>query len=93
MRTGIKLGEGLGSLGSLGGLGGLGGFERFDVKDAIADLEGKLHRIGEARTVTGKDQPVDDDIDRVRLLLVQLRNLFEEIRLAVDPHAHETIAP
>ena len=87
MRTGIELGKGLGSL------GGLGGFERFDVKDAIADLEGKLHRIGEARTVTGKDQPVDDDIDRVRLLLVQLRNLFEEIRLAVDPHAHETIAP
>ena len=45
-----------------------------------------LRRLGAA-----DDEPVDDDLDRVALVLVEGRRIGQVVRLAVHAHAHEAL--
>ena len=60
---------------------------------AAADLERRLERIGEPLLEAGlHHQPVDQDVDRVLLLLVERRDLLREVDdLAVDARAQEAL--
>ena len=58
----------------------------------MAGLERELDGVGEARPVARQDEAVHDDVDVVRLLLVELGQLVRRIRRPVDPDAREAVA-
>ena len=64
-----------------------------DVHDARALLERKLYGIRQAGSVARQHKAVDDDVDVVRLLLVQLWQLVHRMHDAVDPDPCEAVAP
>ena len=64
-----------------------------DVDDARALLERQLDGVCEARPVAGQHEAVHDDVDVVGPLLVQLRQLVDGVRLAVDANPRKAIAP
>ena len=74
--------------------------------DALAQAQGGLHGIRESRCIrvgvvgaerpaflvrVVHDQPIDDDLDRVALVLVQVGRLVQVVELAVHAHAHEPL--
>ena len=55
-----------------------------------ADLDGRLDGVREARALARVDaHAIDDDLDRVLLLLVEGRDVLEALDEAVDAHARE----
>ncbi len=71
----------------------LGEALRRDHHQAAAHLERGLDRVGEPALDLGLDhQPIDHDVDRVLLLLVELGRLAAQLdRLAVDAGTHEAL--
>ena len=63
-----------------------------DRRDALGELERGLDRVGDAAADVGLgDQAVDDDLDRVLVVLRQADRLGELAHLAVDPGAREPL--
>ena len=59
------------------------------ISDALAELQCRLEGVGQARLhALAHDEAVDDDLDRVLLVLLELDVLTELHDLAVDAHAH-----
>src|SRR5262249_23713247 len=68
--------------------------DQIDRDQALRELRRGLDRLPEARAqVRLEHEPVDDHLDRVLVLLVQDDLVFEQLLLAVDLHARETLAP
>jgi hypothetical protein len=60
--------------------------------EAAGESQRRLDRVGESALGGGLDgQPVDDDLDRVLLLLVEHRRLDERVGLTVDSHPAEAL--
>ena len=59
---------------------------------AVGQAQRRLHRVGQPATARlAHDQPVDDDVDGVLVLLVQRRRLGQRVRLAVHADAAEAL--
>ena len=72
---------------------GLHAIDDADQDDAVSELQGCLHGVGEAGGLAlalADHQAVYDDLDGVFLLLVEAELLGEVSDLAVDPHADES---
>ena len=76
----------------------LRGIGQVDEQDPLREAERRLDRVGHAAGIRPRvavviglahDQAVDDDVDRVLVLLVELDVLVEVVEQAVDPDAHE----
>src|SRR5690606_19435767 len=66
--------------------------EERDLRDAVAERERGLERLGEPeREVVPHADPIDDDLDVVLLLRVQLRRIVELDERAVDARADEAL--
>ena len=60
------------------------------VDHPLAQVERRLHRVGEPRAGrAADDRAVDDDLDPVLAAVAQLGGIVEVDRLAVDPHPRE----
>ena len=76
---------------------GVGGVlvDELDDEDATGEAESGLDRVGEATLGAGvvalRDEPVDDDVDRVLDLLLQRGRLGQGDDLAVDPGPGEPL--
>src|SRR5450830_434154 len=67
---------------------------RRDQGNPVRQLQGGLEGFRQALLQVGAHfETVDHDINRVLLLLVELRRFVQLIQLAVDPRPHETLRP
>ena len=93
MSIGCSLGQAIFSL-NCSSRSGSFGVEVDEVEDhqPAGELERGLDRVGEPALGGLLDrEPVDDDLDRVLLLLVELGRLVERVGLAVDPGPGEAL--
>ncbi len=70
--------------------------DAFDDDEAVREAEGRLDRVGEALAAAEvvrplRDETVDDDVDRVLLLLLQRRRFAQRHRLTVDTGTGEAL--
>jgi O-antigen/teichoic acid export membrane protein len=64
------------------------------VQHAAAEIEGRFDRVGDAAAGFCIDfHPVDDRFHQVLPFVVDLRDLFDLVRPAVDPHPEEALRP
>src|SRR5207302_6067532 len=56
---------------------------------ALAFAQRRLDRVGEPPAIAADYDPIDDELDRVLLLLVERADVFEPHDHAVDAHARE----
>ena len=60
---------------------------------AIADFQGRFDRVGQSdANAFLEDQPIHHRGDVMLFILVQMRNVFDVINLAVDADAHKAFA-
>ena len=79
-------------VGALGGALGQCLVGVFRDRDAVGEFERGLEAVGEARgDVAAHDDPVDDDVDVVLVLLVELRRIGDLGELAVELNALEAL--
>src|SRR5205823_1682830 len=71
----------------------LGLFNMSDVQDPLAQLQGRLDGIGDARPLAvAHDDAIDDDFHLVPATMIDVRRLLDAVGPAVDADAHEAAA-
>ncbi len=65
-----------------------------DLDEPVGELDRRLDRVGQSLAqIVLHHEPIDHDCDVVLELLVERRNVLDQVGLVVDPDAREALAP